>query len=245
LNRYLQQIQCGPSEINLDFWRAPEGVSVPDDELRFLLVPSAVESMAAFVLSQQVHRFQLAQTKESSAITCALMATMGGMLPGILLYDHLVKGRPAGTPRMEFGTIGVSLYKGPNERYEQPLVQQDVSIPVRDQTVLIIDDLGDRGGTLQFLTQQITDKGARKVLTLAIYMKPKAIAVCPADFSFGEVAQDTWIITPRETVETIIKRVPVWRERGANQVECRRRLVDVIGYPPQLADYYLDTLFAT
>ena len=75
-------------------------------------------------------------------------------------------------------------------------------------------------------------------------MKPIATEVCPADFHFGELQQDTWIITPRETVETLIKRVPVWQERGADQAECRRRLVDIIGYPPQLADYYLNGIFA-
>ena len=75
-------------------------------------------------------------------------------------------------------------------------------------------------------------------------MKPMAIEKCPADFAFGEVHQDTWIITPREMVETMIKRVPVWRERGADQRECYRRLVDIIGYPPSLADYYLNQLFA-
>jgi hypoxanthine phosphoribosyltransferase len=173
------------------------------------------------------------------------MATMGGMLPGILLYDHLCKGQPAGMPRIEFGTIGVSLYKGPNERHDNPQVQQDISIPVDDQVVLVIDDLGDRGGTLKFLTQYIAGKGARQVLTLAVYMKPLALQTCPVDFYFGEVAQDTWIITPREMVETMVKRVPVWRERGADQRECQRRLVDIIGYPPRLADYYLRQIFAT
>jgi len=245
LSTYQQQIHCPPGAIDLDFWRAPEGVSVPDDELTFLLIPDAVESMAILELSQQVHRFQLTQTNEKRAITRALMATMGGMLPGILLYDHLVKGRPAGTPRIEFGTIGVSLYKGPNERHEQAWVQHDISIAVEEEIVLVIDDLGDRGSTLQFLTQYIAEKGAKEVLTLALYMKPMAIATCPANFSFGEVAQDTWIITPRETVETMIKRVPIWIERGANQRECRRRLVDVIGYPPTLADYYLKQLFTS
>jgi hypoxanthine phosphoribosyltransferase len=244
MSTYQQQVHCPGSDIDLDFWKAPAGVTVPDDELTFLLVPDAVESMAVFELSRQVHRYQQAQSTSGAAITCALMATMGGMLPGILLHDHLSKGRPEGTARIEFGTIGVSLYKGPNERYDSPQVQHDISVPVQDEVVLVIDDLGDRGGTLQFLTQYIAEKGAKQVLTLALYMKPLAIEKCPADFSFGVVEQDTWIITPRETVETMIKRVPVWRERGADQRECYRRLVDIIGYPPQLAEYYLKQLFA-
>jgi len=244
MRTYQQQIHCPASDIDIDFWRAPEGVAVPEDELRFLLIPDAVEAMVVFELAQQVHRYQLEQAAGGAPITRALMATMGGMLPGILLYDHLAKDHPPGTPRINFGTIGVSLYKGPNERREKPRVQQDISIPVHGEVVLVIDDLGDRGDTLQFLSRYIAEKRAKAVLTLALYMKPMAMKTCPVDFFFGTVQQDTWIITPRERVETMVKRVPVWQARGANRSECRRRLVDIIGYPAPLADYYLEQLFA-
>jgi hypothetical protein len=70
-------------------------------------------------------------------------------------------------------------------------------------------------------------------------MKPLAQQTCAADFWFGETPQDTWIITPRERVETMVKRVPVWKERGVSEAECRRRLVELIGYPETLVDYYL------
>ncbi len=244
MSTYQQQLHCPACDIDIDFWKNPQGVAVPDDELTFLLVPDAVEAMAVFELAQQVHRYQQEQATGGAPITRALMATMGGMLPGILLYDHLAKGSPPGTPLMQFGTVGVSLYKGPNERYDKPRVQQDISIPVHGEVVLVIDDLGDRGGTMQFLTRYLADKGAKSVLTLALYMKPMATSLCPADFFFGTVPQDTWIITPRECVETMVKRVPVWQARGADQNECYRRLVDLIGYPPALAAYYLEKLFA-
>ena len=245
MSSYHQQIHGLASEIDLSFWRQPEGISVPDDDLSFLLVPDAVEAMAVFDLAQQVHRYQNQQSQDGAPITRALMATMGGLLPGILLYDHLVQGRPTGTPQIEFGSVGISLYKGPNERYENPLVKQDVSIDVSDHVVLIVDDLGDRGGTMQFLSRYVADKGASQILTLALYMKPQAMNLCPADFFFGEVDQDTWIITPREAVETLAKRVPVWKERGADQAECYRRLVELIGYPPSVVEYYLEKIFKT
>lgn len=236
MSTYREQVRCAPADIDLNFWRAPQGVSVPDDELSFLLVPDAVEALAVAEVAHEVHAFQ---RDSDDPITAALMATMGGMLPGILLYDHLVHGRTASEPRIDFGTIGVSLYKGPGERHDKPLVQQAASIPIDDRVVLVIDDLGDRGGTLNFLKEHLAGAGARRVLTLVLYMKPRASTVCPADFHFGEVAQDTWIITPREMVETMAKRVPVWRERGADTAECRRRLVDIIGYPPRLVERYL------
>ena len=98
---------------------------------------------------------------------------------------------------------------------------------------------------MQFLTGYVMDSGAHKVLNLAVYMKPKALSVCAADFYFGETPQDTWIITPRERIETLMKRVPVWRERGADMAECRRRLVDLIGYTTREADHYLPRAFGS
>ena len=243
MTNYKQQVHSTGDLVDMDFWRQPEGVRVPDDELDFLLIPDEVESRALFEVARQVHVYQRNHLDNGEAITRALIVTMGGMLPGVLLYDHLVDGRDPGVPKIQFGTIGVSLYKGPGVRYENPRVQHGISIPVSEQTVLLIDDLGDRGGTMDFLVDYVGDSGACKVLTLALYMKPAAMNLCPADFFFGETPQDTWIITPRERVETIIKRVPVWKQRGADQAECYRRLVDIIGYPGELVDYYLPRAF--
>lgn len=231
-------------EIDLAYWRSPEGVNVPDDELRFLLIPDAVEAAAVGEVAKQVRQYQQEHREGRDQISRALIVTMGGMLPGVLLYDHLVEGRPPGTERIQFGTVGVSLYKGPGVRHEKPLVQHGISIPISGRTVLLIDDLGDYGGTMKFLTDYISDSGAYKVLNLALYMKPAALATCRADFYFGETPQDTWIITPRERVETLLKRVPVWRERGADMDECRRRLVDIIGYPRAVVDDYLPAAYA-
>lgn len=240
---YRQQVDNHRVPIDLDFWRHPEGVAVPDDELSFLLVPDAVESAAIADVAQQVHSYQEQHAGSDDQITSALIVTMGGMLPGVLLYDHLVQGRAPGMPRIEFGTVGISLYKGPGERYDQPLVQHDISIPISGKTVLAVDDLGDMGGTMKFLTGYILDKGAHKSLNLVLYMKPAAKEACCADFYFGETPQDTWIITPRERVETLVKRVPVWKSRGASEAECQRRLVDIIGYPEHEVARYLPQVF--
>ncbi len=244
MSDYFENTQNFRNNIDLDFWRKPEGVSVPDDELSFLLVPDAVESAACLELAKQVHQYQLDNPTLPEQITKSLMVTMGGLLPSVLLYDHLVEGRDGEIPKIEFGTIGVSLYKGPGERYENPLVQHGISIAITGETVLVIDDLGDEGGTMKFLTQYILDSGAHKVLNLALYMKPKAMEVSGADFYFGEAPQHTWIITPRERVETLMKRVPIWKARGASMDECYRRLVELIGYTRQEVDYYLERAYA-
>ena len=166
------------------------------------------------------------------------------MLRGILLYDHLVQGRSSHHPAITFGTVGISLYKGPGEQLEHPHVHQDISIAIAGETVLLVDDLIDRGGTMRFLTDHVLQAGAKKSLRLVLYMKPAAADYGGADFYFGQLSQDTWLITPREQVETMVKRVPVWRERGATEDECRRRLVELIGYPTRLVDQYLPLAYA-
>lgn len=241
----LSHLQSAPRDIDLEAWRCPIGVVIPDDDLRFLFIPDDVEAAIVFDLAQQVHHYQRRHVGVPEQITKAVMITMGGLLPGVLLYDHLVQGIEGGVPPIEFGTIGVSLYEGPGQRLEQPVVVQDVSIPVAGETILVIDDLGDYGGTMDFVVRIIESKGAHAVMTLELYTKPAARKARPATFAFGEVPQHTWIITPRERVETLMKRVPLWKERGASLEECRRRLVDLIGYPRDLVAYYLPIAYGS
>ncbi len=240
---YLRQVRAAPADIDMGFWKNPEGVAVPDDELRFLLIPDAVEAAAVSAVALQVHAYQLNTIDTPEHITRALIVTMGGMLPGALLHDHLVKGRQPGTALITFGTVGVSLYQSPGVRHPEPVVQQAASVDVTAHTVLLIDDLGDSGGTLVFLHDHLNTGGAAGVLSVVLYLKPSAKARGCANFHFGETDQDTWIVTPREQVETLVKRVPVWRARGASQTECHRRLVDLIGYPEAVVDQYLPMAF--
>ena len=45
---YQEQIANHNGRVDIDFWRNPEGVSIPDDELNFLLVPDAVDNVKAY-----------------------------------------------------------------------------------------------------------------------------------------------------------------------------------------------------
>ncbi len=243
MSQYEKQIRSLQGNIDLDFWRNPEGVSIPDDDLNFLFIPDIVEAAAVFELARQVHEYQKSHAGESAQITCALMVTMGGLLPSVLLFDHLVEGRLTTTPEIQFGTIGVSLYKGPGQRYDKPRVQHDITIAVDDRTVLVIDDLADYGGTMNFLKKHLMKNGAHRVLSLALYTKPAAQKAGAVDFWFGETPQNTWIITPRERVETLVKRVPVWKQLGASEKECHKRLVRLIGYPAEIVDHYLPLVY--
>ena len=141
-------------------------------------------------------------------------------------------------PIIEFGTIGVRSYDDINKPLEEPEIIQDISMDVRGATVLVIDDLGDLGTTMRLVQETILKKGAYKTMGFELYSKPAAKALLHSEFSFGEVSQDTWIISPREKIETLIKRVPVWKANGASIETCARYL-SKIGYDEQLINYYL------
>ena len=130
---YREQLACPPQAIDLAFWRDPDGVSVPDDELRFLLVPEAVQTLAIGELAAQVHRHQAEHAATGEALTLALMITMGGLPPGVLLHDHLGHANASPLPPIPFSTLGVSLYKGPDERFAAPRVTQDAAVALSGQ----------------------------------------------------------------------------------------------------------------
>src|SRR5262249_24004347 len=114
-----------------------------------------------------------------------------------------------------------------------------LSIEVSGKVVGVVDDLVDLGGTAKFVANYLTqEKGARKIVLIAAFLKNPGITNQMSVLYFGQVPKDTWIITPREKVETLIKRVQVWRDNGATMQVCHANLKK-IGYPDYLLDIYL------
>lgn len=76
MSGYLKNIKPQQHHIDLDFWKNSEGISVPDDERSFLLVPDAVELAACMDLAKQVHAYQEANRDQPDQITKSLMVTV-------------------------------------------------------------------------------------------------------------------------------------------------------------------------
>ncbi|HEX2907570.1 MAG TPA: phosphoribosyltransferase [Phototrophicaceae bacterium] len=224
--------------LNRDYWRQPEGVSIPLDNLRFLYIPDDVEAYMTAELAWQVYDYQKTHADDGQQITKAVMVTMGGLLPGVLLHDHIAWSAKKHIPKIEFGTLGVQCYAGPGKPLDQPRVIQELTIDVQGHVVAVIEDLVDLGGTARFVRQLLLDKGARHVLLVAPFLKNTRMVEEMEVIWFSIVPKDTWIITPRERVETLLKRVPYWRDQGATGDDCAANL-KAIGYPDYLIDRYL------
>ena len=241
MSLYSKYIRLMDAPIDVDFWKQPEGVVIPGDPLRFLYIPDQVEALMVADLARQIHVYQLDHPAEQ--ITKAVMVTMGGLLPGVLLHDHLAWNPDPLLPPVEFGTMGVQYYAGPGQPLDQPRIVQDVSMDVESCTVAVVEDLVDLGGTARFVAQHLRARGAVKVVLVAPYLKNTRLSEEMPVIAFGFVPPDTWIITPRERVETLIKRVPFWQAQGATFDECAANL-RAIGYPHYLIDLYLPLVYA-
>jgi hypoxanthine-guanine phosphoribosyltransferase len=240
MSQYLKQLRVLDDQIEVDFWRRPTGVSIPYDDLDFLYIPDQVESLMVAEIARQVYDYQLEHLPQKNHMTKAVMVTMGALLPGVLLHDHL-SSHPQ-IPPVEFGTLGVKYYAGPGQPLDKPIIVQDVTIDVRDQVVGVVEDLVDLGGTARFVAEYLAQHGARHTVLIAPYLKSRHVMDSMHVIHFGFVPQDTWIITPRERVETLVKRVPYWRNQGATLADCRANLIN-IGYPAYLIDLYLPVAF--
>lgn len=224
----------------LDFWKNPTGVEIPNDPLKFLYITDEAEHQMVSWLAKRVFEFQQVHAGTPRQMTKMVMITMGALLPGVLLQDYISHCATPDMPHVEFGTFGVKCYYGPGQPLEHPEVVQPLSIDVRGQTVGVVEDLIDLGGTARFVRQILMSSqyGAREVVIIAPYRKSAAQMDNVEAITFGLVPRDTWIITPRERVETMVKRVPFWAQRGTTKSQCIDNLRR-IGY----AEYLIEDWF--
>jgi hypoxanthine phosphoribosyltransferase len=236
---YAKQVKEFSGSIEHEFWQKPEGVEVAFDTLKFLYIPDHVETYIMTQIARLVYRYQIDHIASKEQITDAVMITMGGLLPGVLLHDHLAWSLNKNIPPIDFGTMGVKFYAGPGQPLDEPRIIRPLSIDVEDKVVGVVEDLVDLGGTAKFVAQYLLEEQkARKIVLIAPYIKTTAVMEQMEVIFFGHVPKDTWIITPREKVETLIKRVPFWRDNGATIQVCEENLRN-IGYPNYLIDIYL------
>lgn len=239
MTTYAEQVKGMDDQIDGEFWKNPTGTTVEFDVLKFLYVPDHVMTYIASQLARAVYRYQIDNIASKQQISHAVMITMGGMLPGVLLHDHLAWTLNKNIPAIEFGTMGVKYYAGPGQPLDEPRIMHELSIDVRGKVVGVIEDLVDLGGTARFVAQYLREeRGAEKIVLIAPYMKTLIDPEHMEVVSFGIVPKDTWIITPREKIETLVKRVPHWRNNGATLKVCEENLLK-IGYPRYMIDIYL------
>ena len=97
----------------------------------------------------------------------------------------------------ELGVVEVKFYKSVGERAERPIITQPLVVEVRDKNVLIVDDVVDSGRTLEIVSQQVRLRGAKKVKSAALFVKPRSI-INP---DYYVIKTTKWILFPWELGE--------------------------------------------
>src|SRR5262249_316609 len=156
--------------------------------------PDHVMTFIAAQLARAVYRYQVDNIASKQQITHAVMITMGGMLPGVLLHDHLAWTLNKNIPPIDFGTMGVKYYPGPGHPLDKPRIIHELSVAVTGRVVGVIEDLVDLGGTARFVARYLKDeRGARKIVLIAPFLKT-VIAEDGMDvIAYGNVPKDTWL----------------------------------------------------
>lgn len=180
-------------------------ISFPNDPIKFI-VPSWQDlSQLTFEIAQNI---QKDKKKFDRIITLA----KGGWPMTRSLVDFLAV--------KEVASIGVKFYKGIGEKYDKPIIYQDLPVSVKSEDVLLFDDVADSGGSLIFVKDYLLNKASvNSVITATQFYKPHS-KIKP-DYYGQETS--TWIVFPYEVRETINILKTKWEKQGLGKEEIIKR----------------------
>ena len=148
----------------------------------WVYIDAACESLADIISSQVDIKYVVGVAR-------------GGLIPATLIAKYLGV--------REVLSIGLKSYNDGDDytsRVPEPHVYQDLasSCPQiwRGDPVLIVDDISDKGNTLQYIDDNLTKQGAINLHTAVIFSKP-GTSYEPT-YTYSSVPDDEWVLFPWE-----------------------------------------------
>lgn len=175
------------------------------------------------------HTFQLAQHLRTSGAAFDRVITLakGGWPMSRSLADFLEVS--------EVQSLGISFYKGIDQRAAAPIVYQDLPVQITGERILLFDDVADTGESLAFSSNYLKERGAAHITTATVYYKERS-QIVPNHFAL-QVAE--WIIFPYELVETLQLVGTRWLAEGVDSEEVVARFVS-FNFPEHQVRYFLE-----
>ncbi|NCN07029.1 MAG: phosphoribosyltransferase [Candidatus Pacebacteria bacterium] len=136
----------------------------------------------------------------------------------------------------EVQSLGLSFYKGVNERKAKPTVYQDLPVNIMGEHILLFDDVADTGESLLFATEYLKERGAASVTTATVFYKERSQIV--PDFFSAQVAE--WIIFPYELVESLKDIGTRWLTDSISPDEVISRFI-TLQFPENQVRYFVET----
>lgn len=112
----------------------------------------------------------------------------------------------------EVSTLQIEFYTGIGATATTPVITQTVPVSVRNERILVFDDIADSGETLQVATDYLKFHGIQSVTTAVLLSKPWS--KFKPDFTAR--TSEAWVIFPNEARETITELKKSWSAKGDN-----------------------------
>lgn len=131
-------------------------------------------------------------------------------------------------------SIQIEFYTGINQTDRTPVITQSLPVTIRNEKILIFDDIADSGETLKLSLEYLQYHGAQSIQTATLFTKPQSII--KPDFTVHETS--AWVIFPNEIRETINLLVAKWQKAGDSTEQITQQL-NQIGLPAEEIEYFL------
>jgi hypoxanthine phosphoribosyltransferase len=120
-------------------------------------------------------------------------------------------------------TIQIEFYTGIGTTQKTPVITQSLPVSIRNEKVLVFDDIVDRGETMKLATQYLQYHGAAEIKTAALINKPWS--TFKVDYAARQ--SEAWVIFPNEIRETIETLIELWQENGDSNSQILEQLAQI------------------
>lgn len=128
-------------------------------------------------------------------------------------------------------SIQIEFYSNINQTHPTPVITQSLPVSVRDERILIFDDIVDSGETMKLATEYLQHHGTRSITTAALLKKPWT--EFPVEFTAR--SSQAWVIFPNEVRETIESLVKKWQKAGDSPEVIKKQLLKIGFSEPEVA----------
>jgi hypoxanthine phosphoribosyltransferase len=133
--------------------------------------------------------------------------------------------------------IKVEFYADIFKTGSKPIITQPISMPIKDKTILIVDDVSDTGKTLELVTRELA-KQVKEIKTVTLYCKPWT---CFKPDFFAR-STECWIIFPWDRFEMIKSIGREMMKEGKSVSEVVEKLIK-IGLDPVIVKKFTEEIF--
>jgi uncharacterized protein len=125
----------------------------------------------------------------------------------------------------ELSSIHIEFYTGIGTTARTPVITQSLPVRIKDERILVIDDIADSGETLILATKYLLQHGAKDIQTATLVSKPWT----KHKPTFSQYESKAWVVFPWETRETIQLLAQIWGRKGDSSEVITKQL-ETLGF---------------